>query len=729
MILVLGQAVLSLLAGWGVFVLWRRIASTSRAVFWLVTAGLLIRAVGGQLAFWISYLSLPIGRSVQLGNGLWVFAADAQQYLPFAESLAHLGPGAIIHVLKINASVFYTQTLATAILLFGSSAATALLLNIVAFLGCCRIALLFGDPRKHMAVVVAIAALSLAPSAILWSLQPLKDIFFLFVVGSFFAAALLWQRLWIDGRTARSLAVAAVGAALGMAATLYAVSSIRWYFGVILVVAAVPFVVLTAVRAVPRRLAAAGGAAVLAPLLIAAFYFGAGPHVPDWMIDAVVKRDFDHQIALPGHAIEAMNTSRQGFENSGGATIIGAGKTVKSMDASLGVEERHVAAKQSLLIAPSQPIKREEHPQELQKRKPRPAIEKEADIRTTTAATVTAPPPNTVPADTIAAQAPATSSTAAPKTAAPVADSNAASVRTAASGSKTAAPAAPPTNAATSFASATQPTQPSTPPITQHAAQPEKADRTERTGRTDQTEIQKTSKSDTPQKADIRSNEANKPASVAPPHGESSNAEAPTPRPRHHRTRNRKSAEPPAAPVQKPTEAVIAPAPAVVAVKPVAPPQPQRVAPRETVEGGSNAGTVSLPAAPVSRLLVGTAAIALPRFLAQRLGILEVRGGRGLWLLIELDTLFFDAILVFTLVSLVQAARRRNMNAPLFWMLLIVTACIGGALAYTVTNFGTLFRHRDMLMLALVLLPLGTLAASREPLTSHEPDAHVVPVG
>src|SRR3954454_4430000 len=401
MILVLGQAVLSLLAGWGVFVLWRRIASTSRPVFWLVTAGLLIRAIGGQLAFWISSLALPIGRSMQLVDGLWAVAADARQYLPFAESLANAGPDAIIHVLKINASVFYTQTLATAILLFGSSAATSLLLNIAALLGCCRIALLFGDPRKHAAVVVAIAALSLAPSAILWSLQPLKDIFFLFVVGSFFAAALLWQRLWIDGRTARSLVTAAVGAALGMAATLYAVSSIRWYFGVILIVAAVPFLVLTAVRAAPRRLAAAGGAAVLVPLLIAAFYFGAGPHVPDWMIDAVVKRDFDHQIAVPGHAIEAMKMSREAFENSGGATIIGAGKTVKSMDASLGVAERHVAVKQSLPTAPPPPMKREEHPPEVQKRKPRPAIEKTADVGTTTAATITAPPPKTAPADAI----------------------------------------------------------------------------------------------------------------------------------------------------------------------------------------------------------------------------------------------------------------------------------------------------------------------------------------
>jgi hypothetical protein len=46
-----------------------------------------------------------------------------------------------------------------------------------------------------------------------------------------------------------------------------------------------------------------------------------------------------------------------------------------------------------------------------------------------------------------------------------------------------------------------------------------------------------------------------------------------------------------------------------------------------------------------------------------------------------------------------------------FWLTLLVTVAIGLALVYTVSNFGTLFRHRDMLLAGLVLLPVA-LAAS-----------------
>jgi hypothetical protein len=40
-------------------------------------------------------------------------------------------------------------------------------------------------------------------------------------------------------------------------------------------------------------------------------------------------------------------------------------------------------------------------------------------------------------------------------------------------------------------------------------------------------------------------------------------------------------------------------------------------------------------------------------------------------------------------------------------MILMVTLAVGGALAYAVSNFGTLFRHRDMVLLGLALLPLA----------------------
>ena len=104
----------------------------------------------------------------------------------------------------------------------------------------------------------------------------------------------------------------------------------------------------------------------------------------------------------------------------------------------------------------------------------------------------------------------------------------------------------------------------------------------------------------------------------------------------------------------------------------------------------------------------------LPRTVAQRLGILDVRGGRGLWIFVELDTVVFDVVCLFCLVTLAGAARRRELRAPVFWLVFVVTIVVGGLLAYTVSNFGTLFRHREMVLLGLLLLPLATLPATSE---------------
>src|SRR5437016_5784353 len=96
MIVVVLQTLAAALAGYGIFVLWRRISRASRPVFWIVTAGVLIRAVGGQLVFWISELALPVARSLQMGRGIWTFASDADVYLTRAIRTAGSGPMAIV---------------------------------------------------------------------------------------------------------------------------------------------------------------------------------------------------------------------------------------------------------------------------------------------------------------------------------------------------------------------------------------------------------------------------------------------------------------------------------------------------------------------------------------------------------------------------------------------------------------------------------------------------------
>src|SRR6185295_6712804 len=119
--------------------------------------------------------------------------------------------------------------------------------------------------------------------------------------------------------------------------------------------------------------------------------------------------------------------------------------------------------------------------------------------------------------------------------------------------------------------------------------------------------------------------------------------------------------------------------------------------------GLSAADRVLMPATRFTRAFAGCTALLVPRWLAQQLRIIDIRGGRGLWAFVDMDTLVFDLALLFAVLS-VARSWRDAVQTPVFWLILIVTVAIGFALAYMVTNYGTLFRHRNMVLTGIVLL-------------------------
>jgi len=449
------QALAAALALFAIFAGWRRVSAASRPIFWIVTAGVLVRAIGGQIAFWISYLSLPIGRSLQTGEGLWVFAIDGKVYAAYAAVAARVGLMPIVFMHRGTSSVSFVQILAAAMLLFGTVASVAIVVNLAAYLGCCWMALSMGRSPNDRSVIVAVAALSLMPSSIMWSLQPLKDLCFLFLVAAFFAAAYAYQELWSHSQVrSRERTARAVLWIVVLFVLLHGISGIRWYFGMVILPVSALFLLLVVARS-DARLPAAAHSAALFVVLCVAFYTSARP-----LISRAVGRPVEDRgviAAVPGALLRNVSESRARFDQTGAATLLGAGSL---------------------------------------------------------------------------------------------------------------------------------------------------------TG---------------------------------------------------------------------------------VAV----------------AEGGTSSGTVIVPSSRWMRLLVGTAAVVLPRFVAQQLGVFDVRGGHGLWVIAEVDTICFDAVLVFSIVSIAGLARRGSRPTPLFWMILLVTGAIGAVLVYTVSNFGTLFRHRDMLLLGLVFLPLA----------------------
>lgn len=97
----------------------------------------------------------------------------------------------------------------------------------------------------------------------------------------------------------------------------------------------------------------------------------------------------------------------------------------------------------------------------------------------------------------------------------------------------------------------------------------------------------------------------------------------------------------------------------------------------------------------------------LPRTIAQPLGLVRIGGGRGFWFFADADTLVFDVVVFAALGACAWLlVRRRRRATPLFLLVLLLFVGMTTPMIYTVTNFGTMFRLREMLLVLAALLPL-----------------------
>ena len=106
-------------------------------------------------------------------------------------------------------------------------------------------------------------------------MQPLKDTFFQFLFVAFVASCAAWQRAWVGP----SRWTARIGTSALLAVLLYAAASIRWYFALVLLIAASLFLLLTAIRTAERKLPALAAAVVVAFVLSRGFVAGSGPQL------------------------------------------------------------------------------------------------------------------------------------------------------------------------------------------------------------------------------------------------------------------------------------------------------------------------------------------------------------------------------------------------------------------------------------------------------------------
>ncbi|MGK2857911.1 MAG: hypothetical protein ACSLFQ_11960 [Thermoanaerobaculia bacterium] len=270
------QALAAAVACAGVFALWRSVDASVRPI---ATLGLLLRLVAGGAAFWISWLGLPVAPSLQLGGGFWFYGLDGIRYFKLAD--AAIANGVVVPIDATLPSFQYVQALAIGRWLFGASIATALLLNVASYLVACAIVSRWNrnGEAADRATRLAMWALALLPTWLLWSTQPLKDALFLALVVVFADVARRWVVAWRGGGALSALAIAA----LEMSVALYLLGGIRWYFGYILWYASLPAFAVAALALKRRRVAALAGAVVvfvlLAQPLVLTMWMGYGESV------------------------------------------------------------------------------------------------------------------------------------------------------------------------------------------------------------------------------------------------------------------------------------------------------------------------------------------------------------------------------------------------------------------------------------------------------------------
>ncbi|MGN6185719.1 MAG: hypothetical protein ACTHQM_18950 [Thermoanaerobaculia bacterium] len=544
------QTALLLGAGYALWRLWRLTDSISPLLRYLIAGGFLIRAFAGQALFWISYLELPFGRSLQLGRGLWFYGVDAVKYLSPASNAASHGLIAIANIAPSSPSVAFVKLISLSFYLFGTSTAVALLLNVAVFLAMTLLIVRWASRYDVSVRVTAIPlfAIGYLPTWILWSLQPLKDAFFCFLIVLFafsvdrFVAA--WKRP--EGNRARHIA----GAMCLTLVTAYLLAGVRWYYAALAIGSAglVSLSVLFVRK--PIREIALRAVVILAIGVISLqlFLMGGGPYIPasisarlqPWRQPAKLGRA---DMRTVGTVVEDSRRNLDSYKNAG--TVIRTGHATGAPVAKPHIDTPY----------------------------------KEIQSVTTTA----------------------TSAALIPQTTAPV-------------------------------------------------------------------------------------------ARPAPPAASAISTKAITPK----------------TPAPSTTPAAKAPAPA--SPKPAARVLPPGAPTRGEVKGFSEeaaSGEDDLPRTTKDRLITGAAALLLPRWVAMKLELVSIGGGRGLMWFAELDTILFDLILLVVIAIVIGSLRRGAWRDPFVWYLVVVTVIIAAAIAYTISNYGTLLRHRAMLVATAVLLAIA----------------------
>jgi SAM-dependent methyltransferase len=229
------QLVIASAVGAGLIAACRWLRRRSTLCAQIVIAGLLLRAVVTLFLFWTSYLDLPFLRHMHSGDGFWSLAVDARIYYDSAFRAADQG---LETVARGSQSPAFVKALALWMRAVGSSPISGAYLNLALYVALCLMAVAAFRPsgrwRSDLPCAVMLAALSFSPVLVVYSSQPLKDMMFVFLIGTLCVAAHEFLPPLTTGSEAsrESIARGLLLSAIFLAA-LYLVAGMRAYYAVI----------------------------------------------------------------------------------------------------------------------------------------------------------------------------------------------------------------------------------------------------------------------------------------------------------------------------------------------------------------------------------------------------------------------------------------------------------------------------------------------------------------
>jgi hypothetical protein len=301
---------------------YRWIYAQSKVLGVVVGAGIILRAVIGLSLFWISFLNMPVLRTLHLGDGFWALMGDARGYYRYAVTAVEVG---MYTVGPGFSSPLFTKTLAVWMHLVGISPAAGLMLNVSLYTALAALITWIFKPRNEwradLPCIVGVGGFFLSPVLVVHGTQTLKEDLFNTLMGLLCISTLYVVRPLVYGKL-RGRLVFAGWLVILVAATFY-IAGIRAYYAAIVWAVMACVLVLFLFRQRIRRMPAYSVAAVLLlATMWAGYAYGSGPYYMGPSRNSLAEFHRMGPVDVFKTLVNLVDHARTGFWLTGGATNI-----------------------------------------------------------------------------------------------------------------------------------------------------------------------------------------------------------------------------------------------------------------------------------------------------------------------------------------------------------------------------------------------------------------------